>query len=100
LAQTLQQSNAISVRVKRVYIVNDNEAITIAVELEVHSKCRRIPLDPACLVSEDCPYRSRFRKAWWANKDQEVDMPVGKSLNVVLQAGVGSQNYGAIRHSL
>ena len=89
LAQALEQPDPAAVGVEGIDVVDDDELVAVAVELDVHAERRGVALDPAGLAIEHRPHRPALGQAAGADQDQQVEVPRGEGPEICLQPVVG-----------
>ena len=91
LAQAFQQPHPAAVGIEGIDVVDDDELVAVPVECDVHAKRRRVALDPACLAVEHGPHRAALGQPARADEDQKMEMPLGKSPEILIKPLVGRQ---------
>ena len=89
LAQALEQPHPAAVGVEGIDVVDDDELVAVAVELDVHAERGGVALDPARLAVEDGPDGAALGEAPGPDQDQEVEVPLGEGPEILLQPVVG-----------
>ena len=97
LAQALEQPHAAAIGIEGIDVVDDDELIAMPVELDVHAEGGGVALDPAGLAVEHGPHGAALGQAPGADQDQEVEMPLRKRAQILLQPLVGRQVQHLVR---
>ena len=91
LAQAFEQPHPAAIGVEGIDVVDDDELVAVPVELDVHAKRGGVALDPARLAVQHRPDRPALGQPAGPDQDQQVEMPLGKGAEILLQPLVGGQ---------